>query len=184
MGRATLDLRLAFPVALAIVAAACSDGAEVSRPSTETDDTLTAIVSNTQDTSALASALERTGLAGALEGPGSYTVLAPGNESFRPLAAGSGDESDKAVVAAILREHILPGQLEIDAISDAIDANGGSISVATVGNGNVEFAKDGDTITAKLASGEQTAKLTGAEKQGRNGGILMIDRPLQLPPEN
>lgn len=172
-----------LPAALVLTAmTACSDQSEQPGVPTAEGKSLAAIIADDPETSEMAAALERTGLAGVFDGPGGYTVLVPANSALDPIAAGNGDDGNNAVVAAILREHILPGQLDLAAISSAIDANDGRVAVSTVGNDEVVLTKDGDVITARLASGERTARLTGTERQGTNGGVLVIDQLLVVPP--
>lgn len=179
--------RQAFLLPVAFMLAAltgCSDSTEQPDVATAEDETLASIIADDAESSAMAAALERTGLSGVLDGPGGYTVLVPVNSALEPIAAGNGDEGNSAVVAAILREHILPGQLDIAAISSAIEANDGRVTVSTVGKDKVVLTKDGDVITARLAGGDRTARLTGTERQGPNGGMLMIDRLLVVPPSD
>lgn len=174
-----------LPAALALAAmTACSDQSEQTDAPMAEGESLAAIIADDAETSAMAAALDRTGLAGVFDGPGGYTVLVPVNAALDPIAAGNGDDGNNAVVAAILREHILPGQLDLAAISEAIDANDGKVAVSTVGKDEVVLTRDGDVITARLADGDRTARLTGTERQGPNGGVLMIDRLLVVPPSD
>nr|WP_137676310.1 fasciclin domain-containing protein [Parerythrobacter lutipelagi] len=173
-----------IPAALAFAATTACTEQTVEADGTEINDSsLTELVRSSDDTAALASALDRTGLSAVFDGPGGYTILAPSNEALSPIAAGNPDDGQSALVAAILRDHIMPGQLDLAAIESAIESSGGSVSIATVGSGTLTFTREGGALSVKLNESDRSAKLTGAEKQGNNGGLLMIDRLLVVPPD-
>lgn len=72
--------------------------------------TIAAIASGNSDLSLLLAAVSRAGLAGAVSGPGKFTVFAPTNSAF--IAAGFPDEATinaapVSAVAAIVKAHVL-----------------------------------------------------------------------------
>ena len=170
-------------LAVALVLPACSsETTEVDGQEIEVQDTVLNVLGDTDDVATLTAAIESTGLNTLFDAPGaSYTILAPTDEAFAAL----GNETpEPAVMAAILREHILPGHLEASAIVDAVKANNGAITMASVGNGNIEFTLDGDTLVAKETGSGKTARLTGGEGLANNGAVLVVDTVLATPPDD
>ncbi|WP_435418346.1 fasciclin domain-containing protein [Parerythrobacter aurantius] len=151
---------------------------------TKVDTGLDEALKNSPDVSGLAAAMERAGLAGIFSSPGGYTVIAPPNSAFEELTAtGDGQDAvEPAILAAMMREYLLPGQLDLDAIGKAIDDNGGPITVATMGTGTIEFARDGEKIIATHSDGGTKAVLTGSSIQANNGALLLADGPLVAQP--
>ena len=111
---------------------ACSDEAE--EPNSEasaepSNETLASSLNDAPGLTTVASGLGDSGLAKVFDGTASYTLLAPTDDAFGKL----GDKmntlkgpENRAAMAAILRDHILPGHLtptDIDA------ANGAAIPI-------------------------------------------------------
>lgn len=179
------------PILLAAVSAfavtACSDngataeGTEAAADAA-TGETVSALVSASADHKTLASALTSTGIDSVFTGKGDYTVLAPSDAAFTAL----GDKGtaltqpeQKAALAAILRDHIIPGTLTPADIGKAIDASSGkSVTMRTVGSGSVTFTKDGDAIAVTATDGAK-AKIAGNGSVGSNGALLPIDAVLK-----
>jgi uncharacterized surface protein with fasciclin (FAS1) repeats len=137
------------------------------------------------DVSTLRNALTETELAGILDGPGSYTVLAPNDAAFEKLGEASADlseEEQKPILLAIVRDHLLPGHLTPETIRSAIEAQGGSVSMTTLGEGNVTFAMDGENLTVSLGDGAQ-ARIIGEPVASNNGVVIPLDTVL-VPSEN
>lgn len=159
--------------------AACSDDAgEEASALAEGDGDLASALAGEDRLSQFSAALSGAGLAGAFKGPGDYTVLAPENAAFEKLGD-TGKEllqpDQKAILAAILREHILPGAMTREDIAQALDnAQGKPVTVATMGSGAVQFSKDGDTIVATGADGSK-ATLSADTVTGTNGVAIPID---------
>lgn len=165
---------------------ACSKGndgaAATSTEAVKADKTLGATLGDDGRFKTLAADLKATGLDGVFTGKGDYTVLAPTEDAFKALgdkaAALSGPEH-QAVLAAVLRSHIVPGMLTTDDIGKAIDANKGQpITMRTMGTGSVKFARIGSDYTVTGADGA-TAKLTGPGVSASNGAVLPIDAVLK-----
>ncbi|MBV7264888.1 fasciclin domain-containing protein [Erythrobacter ani] len=144
-------------------------------------DALSEIVGDVGAISIAAGAFERTGLKGILEGDASYTVLAPTDTAFDGLGedakAALASEDRGAIVAAVLRDHMVPGALTPDAIRSAIQENDGEVSLATFGAGNLTLTLDGEQIIIRNESG-QSARLTGESIAGNNGVMIPIDAVL------
>lgn len=129
--------------------------------------------------------LEATGLNGVLEGAdergGSYTLFAPSNEAFAALGADGealfADPERAAILAAVLRDHMVPGALDPDAIRASIEERGGSVSMVNFGNGELSIDADGDDLVVKNADG-QSARVSGDAVVSKNGVIIPIDTVL------
>jgi uncharacterized surface protein with fasciclin (FAS1) repeats len=119
------------------------------------------------------------------EGPGSYTLLAPDDTAFAKLGergAALTSPEEKAVLVAILRDHILPGHLEPDAIRAAIEKRKGAVEMGTLGEGTVRFSLDGDTIAVE-GNDQRKGHIAGDPLVARNGVILPLDTVLKAPPD-
>lgn len=159
--------------------AACSDNAdeEAAAPAKAGGD-LASALAGADDLSQFSAALTGAGLAEVFKGPGDYTVLAPDDAAFDKLGD-SGKQlqqpDQKAILAAILREHILPGAMTREDIAQALDnAKGTPVTVATMGSGAVQFSKEGDAIIATGADGSR-ATLSADAVKGTNGVAIPIN---------
>lgn len=178
---------LLLAAASAFAVSACSDSAPdatgtEAAADAASGDSVAALVGGSADHKTLASALKSTGIESVFSGKGDYTVLAPNDAAFGALgdkAAGLSDPEQKAVLAAILRDHVIPGTLTPADIGKAIDASSGkSVTMRTVGSGSVTFTKDGDAIAVASADGAK-AKIQGSGSVGSNGAVLPIDTVLK-----
>lgn len=126
--------------------------------------------------------LKATGLDGVFSGKGQYTLLAPTDDAFKALgdkAAGLSGPDHQALLAAVLRSHVVPGMLTTADIGKAIDANKGEpISMRTMGSGSVKFARSGSGLTVTGSDGS-TARLAGDGVSASNGAVLPIDAVLK-----
>ncbi len=136
------------------------------------------MLSKSGDHKILAGALTATGMDGVFSGKGDYTVLAPSDAAFNGLgdkAAALTAPEQKAALAAILRDHVIPGTLTATDIGKAIDAaSGKAVTMRTVGTGSVTFTRDGSAIAVASADGAK-ARITGDGSVGSNGAILPTD---------
>ena len=142
--------------------------------------TLAQTLDDDGDVSAFAKAMSDTGLETALKGKGDYTLLAPVNAAFEPLekrADGMTDAGKKAVFAAILRAHILPGTITPDDLRVATARAGRRAAMTTMDGSQVTFLREGEQI--KLTTSQGTAHLAGKAKVTKNGAIVPIDAVLK-----
>lgn len=179
-----MKIALILPAALALgTLAACNaetDAVALGENSV-TDTTLGEAMAAEPRVSSLVEAVEQAGLAQIFEAPAGYTVVAPPNEAFAQIG-GKSSPVPPAILAAMLREHMLPGQLDIDAIRSAIGENGGKVTLATLGTGMIEFTFDGDTVVATHTDTQRKVRLTGSGVQANNGALLLADGLLVEPP--
>lgn len=159
--------------------AACSDKSEPDgKQVTEVPhETLTAALAAQSDLAAMADALARAELNTVFDGPGSYTMLAPTNDAFRVLGeTGQAlmNEDQRPVLVAVIRDHILPGNLTPDAIRDAIEQKGGPVEMTTLGEGTVTFSMEGESVRVSGDDGASGLLLGRAVVAG-NGAIIPVD---------
>ncbi|WP_305098195.1 fasciclin domain-containing protein [Croceibacterium aestuarii] len=176
---------LAALAALSLFALGACNSADKSQPEEPeritASDTLAGAISADSSLSTVSEALGETGLAQVFDGAGSYTLLAPNNAAFDALGE-IGDDlrnpARKAVLAAILRDHILPGYMTPKDIASAIDAKGGSVDVETMGNHTLTFSKSGDTIAVTGEDGAQ-AEIAGEALTANNGVAIPLNAVLK-----
>lgn len=181
--RAAAALALAALVPLGACNMAEEDEETATGQAGKVDRTLAVAIANAPDLTTVSSALSEAGLAGVFDGPGSYTVLAPQDEAFAKLGQGAealtADEN-RALLVAVMRDHILPGHVTPDAIREAVRQNRGSVSMRTLGEGEVEFSLDGESI---VVSGDQgmSGRIAGEALAASNGVVMPVDALLKVP---
>ena len=129
------------------------------------------LASETEQLSTLVQAVTAADLATTLAGEGPFTVLAPTNEAIEALPEGVVAnllmEENKEVLTSILTYHVLEGELDSGAISDAAGTE-----VATL---------NGDTLSITEMDGmlmADGATVTTADVQATNGVVHIIDEVL------
>ncbi len=166
-------------VALALLLSACGTDNAVLKDRSE--DPLSAILGELDDQSRFVAGMEATGLDGVLEGEASYTLLAPSDAAFEALgpdAVAVLDDPDQgAIMAAILREHMLPGAFDLEAIRGAVEGGGGKVYMVSFGNSELSVSLDGEDIVVS-SEGGKSARLGVPEIVGNNGVIIPIDAVL------
>ena len=179
---------LAAFASLSLGLAACSEApAETDgAPATDTvDTTIASALSDVPNMATLSGMISTAELGSVFDGPGSYTLLAPNDAAFSALGQQSAvltDAEQRPVLSGLLREHILPGQLTLENIAQAIKAKGGPVTVTTLGGSDVTFSDNGGTISVDNGQGA-TATLTGKAVVAQNGTIIALDKVL-LPGES
>ena len=176
---------LAAFAALALLAVpACSADETADQAAAEsepTDDTLAAAISDADGLTVVASALGNSGLAQVFDGAGSYTIFAPNDAAFEALGetgAALREPGQSAAMAAVLRDHIVPGYLTPADIESAIEAQGGAVKVETMGDHALTFSRADDGIRVTSEDGS-AAMLTGNALKARNGVAIALDGVLK-----
>lgn len=165
----------------------CSQPAEGDHPVAATSDaaagTVASVVAGSGDHRKLAAALNDTRLAPVLDGKGEYTLLAPSDAAFAAL----GDKGtaltakdQHPLMIAVLRGHILPGQVTPKSVAAAIARKKGAVEMRTMAGATVTFARSADGLT--VSNGGSTARLASASIASSNGAVLPIDKVL-MPPQ-
>jgi len=150
-------------------------------PAASLSDTLAAALSKQSDLSTLGQALRDTGLSEVFDNAGSYTIFAPTDAAFAQLGdAGKAlrQPDQRAVLTAVLRDHIVPGYLTPDDIGTAIDAQGGRVKVQTMGGHKLTFTREGDGYRVAGEDGS-TAKIAGDALMASNGVAIRLDGVLK-----
>ena len=177
---------LAIAAAALLPLTACSKDSsksETDKTSTSTPagDTLAAALSKQDDLSTLSAALRDTGLSQVFDNSGSYTIFAPNDAAFDKLGnAGKAlnQPDQRAVLAAVLRDHIVPGYLTPNDIGTAIDAQGGRVKVETMGDHMLTFTRDGNGYRVTNEDGS-SAMIAGDAVTADNGVAIPIDGVLK-----
>ncbi len=149
-------------------------------PALAADKTVVEIAAGNPDFSTLVTAVKAAGLAETLSGEGPFTVLAPTNEAFAKLPAGTVESllkpENKEKLAAILKYHVIKGEVKA---ADVIKLSGKTVAtVCPDGNLGIKVA-DGKV----MFMGKTTATVITPDVMGSNGVIHVIDTVL-LPPDN
>jgi uncharacterized surface protein with fasciclin (FAS1) repeats len=177
---------LAIAAAAALLAlAGCSKSADKTAPNaaaaTPSGATLAEALSKQKDLSTLSQALNDTGLSQVFDDSGSYTIFAPTDAAFAKLgdAAKVLRQTDqRAVLSAVLRDHIVPGFLTPDDIGTAIDAQGGQARAQTMGDHKLTFTRDGDGYRVTGEDGS-SAKIAGDAVTSSDGVAIPVDGVLK-----
>lgn len=177
---------LATLAAAALTLGACAEEAEQGQTeqASETEsasETLAQAISGADNLSMAAKTLGDVGLAPVFDGAGSYTILVPNNEAFAALGEvhdASAGADHRAAMAAILRDHIVPGYLTPADIGAAIDAQGGTVRAETMGEQTLRFTRDGEGIRVTSEDGS-TALISGDALRASNGVAIPLDGVLK-----
>ncbi len=187
MTNRTMGFGLVAGLALALAAcsgadseaAAFADGVEDKR-----GETFAQVLSQDASLSIAADALKQTGLMGALDGKASTTLFIPTNAAFEALGEETGkllaDPQNSAITAAVLRNHMVPGVLDTDAINKAIADAGGEAAIANFGGGVLTLKSEDAVLVVRNASGQKAA-ITGRIAIVGNGALILIDSVLVDP---
>lgn len=166
---------------LAALPACSSDEPAQEETGEPSEDTLAAAIADAEGLSVVSSALGNSGLAQVFDGAGSYTIFAPNDAAFSALGeAGTElrDPAQTAVMAAVLRGHIVPGYLTPQDIEAALDAQGGRVTVETMGDAALTFTRTDDGIRVRSADGSE-AMIAGDALMARNGVAIPLDGVLK-----
>ena len=129
----------------------------------------------------LVSAVQAAGLVDTLKGPGPFTVFAPTDAAFAKLPAGTVDgllvPDKKADLTKVLTYHVVPGNIDAAALTQQIQAGGGTAMLKTVEGESLIAKADGGTVTLTDAKGN-VARVTTADVRQSNGVIHVIDTVL------
>ncbi len=163
--------------------AGCSEQGQGDQPvaatGQSTNGTVAATVAASSEHRELAAALTDTQLAPVLDGKGIYTLLAPGDAAFAALGAKgealSGPDR-RPLMIAVLRAHLLPGEVTPESIERAIARKQGPVTMRTMAGGTVRFSKTDVGIT--VGNGATEAALASTAYAASNGAVLPIDKVL------
>ena len=133
------------------------------------------------DHTTLVAAVQAAGLVDTLKGTGPFTVFAPTNAAFDKLPAGTVDgllkPEMKDDLAKVLTYHVVSGNVDAAALTQQIQAGGGSAMLKTVQGEELTAKADGGKVTLTDAKGN-VATVTTADVRQSNGVIHVIDTVL------
>ncbi len=126
----------------------------------------------------LVAAVQAAGLVETLSSEGPFTVFAPTNDAFAKLPAGTVESllnpESLDALTGILTYHVVSGKFEAAAVIEAINANDGTFTVATVQGGNIDLSlKDGKVMLTDAKGGMSTVVI--ADVAASNGVIHALD---------
>ena len=133
------------------------------------------------DHTTLVAAVKAAGLVETLKGAGPFTVLAPTNEAFAALPAGTVENllkpENKDMLVKILTCHVIGAKALSTDIASMAMADGGTHEVTTVGGCKLWLKADGGKVTITDETGG-VATVTIADVIQSNGVIHVIDKVL------
>ena len=136
---------------------------------------------NSADHTTLVAAVKAAGLVETLKSKGPFTVLAPTNEAFAKLPAGTVDmlvkPENKEMLAKILTYHVLPGKFDSQAIAKRIRKGHGSAKFTTVSGDTLTASMSGKDLILRDVKGG-TARVTTGDVYQSNGVIHVVDSVL------
>ncbi|MFC4294577.1 fasciclin domain-containing protein [Novosphingobium tardum] len=149
--------------------------------------TLAKAIAGAPGLTTVAATLKDSGLASVFDGNAPYTFLAPDDDAFGKLgdaAAALKTPEQRPQMVAILRSHIMPGFVTVKDIEAALDsAKGKPVSMPTMGDGKLTFARSGDHISVTSDDGT-TGKIDGSPLVATNGVVIPVDTVLKkVPPK-
>lgn len=142
---------------------------------------MVAMLEDTDGMASIALALNETGLDAPFESAASYTLLAPGDAGFEKIeknSPGLMTNEGRPALAALLRDHIIPGYITPEDIAQAIAASpDGTVTMRSMGDTELVFDKNGtglrvtsdDGVTANL---DETALQAGSSVAIPVDGVL------------
>ena len=136
---------------------------------------------NSADHTTLVAAVQAAGLVETLQGAGPFTVLAPTNDAFAKLPAGTVETlllpENKDMLVQILTCHVVAANALSTDIVGMIEAGGGMHKIGTVGG--CEFTASMADGMVQITDGPGTvATVTIADVKQSNGVIHVIDTVL------
>ena len=136
---------------------------------------------NSADHTTLVAAVQAAGLVETLSGAGPFTVLAPTNEAFAKLPAGTVENllkpENKDMLTKILTCHVIAGNAMSADITGMVEADGGAHKVTTVGGCEFTIKSADGKVTIEDGQGN-VGTVTIADVKQSNGVIHVIDTVL------
>lgn len=174
--------RMAAAGAAAMLAlAACAQEADSGDAAAQvSDETLTTLIANEDTMSVVSDTLDDAGLAQVFNGTAAYTILVPRDDAFEALGE-AGDElrspEQRALLVAILRDHIVPGYLTPEDIANAIElADDGQVTMTTMGDHALTFtAERTNGVITVTAEDGASARFAGDALRASNGVAIPVE---------
>ena len=130
------------------------------------------------DHSTLVAAVKAADLVETLKGKGPFTIFAPTDDAFAELPDGTVESllkpENKSQLSKVLTYHVVSGNLDAAAVTEAIKAGNVKAVVTTVSGGKLTVNLEKDKVKLTDESGN-SAYVTTADLKGSNGVIHIID---------
>lgn len=173
-------------VAATLMLASCSGGNDDDNKGAATaevsSETLAKEVADADNLSVVSGALSDAGLAAVFDSAAAYTIFTPEDSAFDALGdAGKQlrEPEQRPALIAILRDHIVPGYLTPEDISNAIDVSDDKkVQMHTMGGHTLTFTSSGDTVTVTNEDGS-SAQFAGNALRASNGVAIPLDAVLK-----
>ena len=150
-----------------------SDGTQAT-----TDKNIVALAQDNPQASTLVTAVTAAGLAETLSGSGPFTLFAPTNAAFAKLDKATFDgllkPESKAKLAALLKYHVVAGNVKAADLAKLIADGNGTATVTTLNGGTLKASMNGDKIVLTDAKGGKST-VTTADLVASNGTVHMVD---------
>lgn len=182
----------------ALALAACSGSEEVPAPTNDTevvqddamasdtmvateatgDKTIVALAQGNPQVSTLVTAITAAGLGETLSGAGPFTVFAPSNDAFAKVDKATLDglmvPASKDKLAALLKYHVVAGNVKSGDLAKMIADGKGTATVKTLNGGSLKASMDGDKIVLTDAKGGKST-VTAPDMVASNGTVHVVD---------
>ena len=143
-----------------------------------TDKNIVALAQGNPQASTLVSAVTAAGLAETLSGSGPFTLFAPSNAAFAKVDKATLDgllkPESKAKLAALLKYHVVAGNVKAADLAKLIADGNGTAAVTTLNGGTLKARMNGDKIVLTDAKGGKST-VTTADLVASNGTVHMVD---------
>ncbi|MEY4573993.1 MAG: hypothetical protein RL251_115 [Pseudomonadota bacterium] len=150
-----------------------SDGTQAT-----TDKNIVALAQDNPQASTLVSAVTAAGLGETLSGTGPFTLFAPSNAAFAKVDKATLDgllkPESKAKLAALLKYHVVAGNVKAADLAKLIADGNGTAAVTTLNGGTLKASMNGDKIVLTDAKGGKST-VTSSDMAASNGTVHMVD---------
>ncbi len=130
------------------------------------------------DHTTLVAAVKAAGLVETLKAKGPFTIFAPSNAAFTKLPAGTVDNllkpESKDALGKILTYHVVAGNLDAAAVTEAITKGNGKAELITVNGAKLTASIEGGKVILADAKGNKS-HVTATDLKGSNGVVHVID---------
>jgi uncharacterized surface protein with fasciclin (FAS1) repeats len=140
--------------------------------------TIVALAQGNADLSTLVAAVTAAGLGETLSGTGPFTVFAPTNAAFAKVDKATLDgllkPEAKDKLAAILKYHVVAGNVKAADVVKMITDGKGTATIKTVAGGSLKASMAGDKVVLTDAKGGKST-ITATDIAASNGVVHTID---------
>jgi len=139
------------------------------------------VAANSKEHTTLVAAIKAAELVTTLKSTGPFTVFAPTDAAFANLPSGALDDllkpENKSKLSGILTYHVVSGNMNAKAITEAIKKGGGKVTLKTVAGGSLTASISNGKVTLKDEKGDM-ATVIATDLTATNGVIHVIDKVL------